>query len=382
MNDTLAGWALVLGLTAMGFWLGERPGWFGRLGPTLWVLSLGLLASNGLGLRLPESVAEGVNGPLTSVAIVLLLLAVDGRRVWEEGRSLIAPFAAAVVVTCLAALLGALLLGPALGADTPPLAGLFTATYTGGSLNFVSVARALAVRPDLVTLATAADQLVFTVWFLLSLLLGHRRQNNLHLETEAGALDPGARFIPLVWRHWRQWGGQALACLALAVLTMLAATALTAWLEPLLPQVPGLGIVVLTSLALVVAQIPGLRCKALAYPLGLLAIHPFFAVIGLSAAVMALLGEGLNVLIYAALVVAVQAVGVLALARWRRWGLVDTLVSSQAAVGGPSTALALATSCGRQDLAVPGVAVGLIGYMLGTYLGLLMAALVAAPIPT
>ena len=76
----------------------------------------------------------------------------------------------------------------------------------------------------------------------------------------------------------------------------------------------------------------------------------------------------------------------LALARWRRWGLVDTLVSSQAAVGGPSTALALATSCGRKDLAVPGVAVGLIGYMLGTYLGLLMAGLVAGlvamPMPT
>ncbi|MEB3264975.1 MAG: DUF819 family protein [Synechococcus sp.] len=383
MGSLLAGWGLVLGLTAAGFWLGERPGWIGRLGPTLWVLTLGLLAANGLGLRLPEAVAEGVNGPLTSLAIVLLLLAVDGRRVWRQGRGLLAPFAAAVVATAAGALLGAALLGPLLGSDRADLAGMFTATYTGGSLNFVSVARALAVRPELVTLAAAADQLVFSLWFLISLLLGSRRRRggsaNLHgVVEEAGTLDPKERFLPLEWRQWRRWIRPAATCLAVAALTSLAAAQLSRVLTPLLPAVPGLGIVVLTSLALVVAQLPGVPGKALAYPLGLLAIHPFFAVIGLSAAVGALLGTGLEVLAYAAVVVGVQAVVVLGLARWRRWGLVETLVSSQAAVGGPSTALALASSCGRQDLALPGVAVGLIGYMVGTYLGLLVAGLLAA----
>lgn len=383
MGTLVAGWGLVLGLTAAGFWLGERHGWIGRLGPTLWVLTLGLLAANGLGLQLPEAVAEGVNGPLTSLAIVLLLLAVDGRRVWRQGRGLLAPFAAAVVATAAGALLGAVLLGPLLGSDQADLAGMFTATYTGGGLNFVSVARALAVRPELVTLAATADQLVFSLWFLISLLLGGRRRGsggaNLHgVVEEAGTLDPEERFLPLEWRHWRRWIRPAAACLGVAALTSLAAAQLSRLLTPLLPAVPGLGIVVLTSLALAVAQIPGVPGKAMAYPLGLLAIHPFFAVIGLSAAVGALLGTGLEVLAYAAVVVGVQAVVVLGLARWRRWGLVETLVSSQAAVGGPSTALALASSCGRQDLALPGVAVGLIGYMVGTYLGLLVAGLLAA----
>jgi uncharacterized membrane protein len=63
--------------------------------------------------------------------------------------------------------------------------------------------------------------------------------------------------------------------------------------------------------------------------------------------------------------------------RWRRWQLSDALVASQAAIGGPSTALALATSLGRPQLALPAVAIGLFGYLLGTYLGLAMAALLA-----
>ena len=45
-------------------------------------------------------------------------------------------------------------------------------------------------------------------------------------------------------------------------------------------------------------------------------------------------------------------------------------MASQASIGGPSTALALATAIGRAELAVPSVAIGLLGYLLGTYLGL------------
>jgi uncharacterized membrane protein len=51
-------------------------------------------------------------------------------------------------------------------------------------------------------------------------------------------------------------------------------------------------------------------------------------------------------------------------------------VASQAAVGGPSTALALAVTRGWNRLALPGVLVGLLGYAVGNYAGLAVAALV------
>ena len=52
----------------------------------------------------------------------------------------------------------------------------------------------------------------------------------------------------------------------------------------------------------------------------------------------------------------------------------NALVASQAAVGGPSTALALAAGLDRDDLAVAGIALGLLGYVIGTYLGVAVAA--------
>lgn len=63
------------------------------------------------------------------------------------------------------------------------------------------------------------------------------------------------------------------------------------------------------------------------------------------------------------------------LARIKVFALI--LVVSQANIGGPPTALALADSFGRKDLRIPGVAVGSIGYAVGTYLGVVMAATVS-----
>ena len=144
-----------------------------------------------------------------------------------------------------------------------------------------------------------------------------------------------------------------------------------------IPAVPS--ILVLTTVALVAAQLPWGRSRRGCYDEGLLLIQPFFAVIGLSSPVGGLLGEGLPVLVYAAWIVALQAIAVLLVRRWRRWPLGETLVASQAAIGGPSTALALATSLKRSELALPAVAIGLLGYLVGTYLGLIATAVLFTP---
>ncbi len=66
------------------------------------------------------------------------------------------------------------------------------------------------------------------------------------------------------------------------------------------------------------------------------------------------------------------------LARAFRLDAETTAVASQAAVGGPSTAMALATSRGWGDLALPGLLVGLLGYTVGNYAGLAIAYLTRA----
>ena len=352
---------VILLITALGWWLAQRTAVGRQLGTTMLVLLLGLLVSNLSGVKPQADAAAWVNGPLTSLAIALLLLAVDLRRLWPDARRLLAPFLLAVVCTLLAALLGGWLLQPLLGPQRSLLAGMFTATFTGGSLNFVSVARTLQPPEALLAVATTADYVVFAVWFGLSLALARGRRTS----SVAAPAAPADRSLEPVGGWWQGllWG--------LAVL--LLANALTPLLQRLWPGLPA--ILVLTTLTLLAAQLPGAESRRGCYGLGLLLIQPFFTVMGLSSPVGALLSEGLPVLLYAALIVALQAAALLALRRWRGWGMAETLVASQASIGGPSTALALATAIGRAELALPAVAIGLFGYLLGTYLGLMAAAL-------
>ncbi|MFB3111873.1 MAG: DUF819 family protein, partial [Gemmatimonadales bacterium] len=50
-------------------------------------------------------------------------------------------------------------------------------------------------------------------------------------------------------------------------------------------------------------------------------------------------------------------------------------VASQANVGGAASAIALAGARGYSDRLLPGVAVGLMGYAVGNYLGFVVAAM-------
>ena len=277
---------LILLLTALGWWLSRSTAWGRQLGMTMVVLLLGLVVTNITGWQPSKAAAGWVSGPLTSLAIAQLLLAVDLRRVWPDARRLLTPFVASVLLTLVAVLLGGLVFGPWLGAERSVLAGVFTATFTGGSLNFVSVARTLQPPESLLLVATAADHVVFAIWFAVSLWLGQRGSRQ---QPETSAPTPAA------------------------------------------------------------------------------ATHQGVAAYG-----MALLW-GLGVLL------ASQLVGLLLLRRWRRWPLGETLVASQAAIGGPSTALALATSLKRGELALPAVAIGLLGYLVGTYLGLIASAVLFTP---
>ena len=356
-------------LTGAGWWLAETTAIGRQLGTTLLVLFLGLLTTNLFGWRADAAAEAVVTGPLTSLAIALLLMAVDLRRVWPGAQRLLQPFATSVLAAVLGTGLGAWLLGGHLGADLPALSGLFTATFSGGSLNFVSVARTLQPPEGLVLVATAADHVVFSLWFLISLALGHR-QRPVTAETHSPAAWDPARGRPrdLLSRA----GGVALLW---GVVIVVISEAATGALQNWWPGAPG--ILVLTTIALAAAQLPALSQLRLSYPLGLLLIQPFFTVIGLNSPVQGLLGEGRWVFALASLIVAVQAVVVLLVGRWRRWGLADSLVGCQAAVGGPSTALALAGALHRPDLALPSVAIGLLGYVVGTYLGLLMAGVLA-----
>ncbi|MFQ5538023.1 MAG: DUF819 family protein, partial [Gemmatimonadota bacterium] len=132
----------------------------------------------------------------------------------------------------------------------------------------------------------------------------------------------------------------------------------------------------LTTFALILGHTRSFHRPAGAMQLGTLALHFFFVVIGIWSRFSEIAAVGVEVFFYTLVVVGVHGVVVYGLGRLVRLDVASLSVASQAAVGGPSSALAVAVSREWPGLVLPGIIVGLVGYAVGNYLGFGMAYLV------
>ena len=104
----------------------------------------------------------------------------------------------------------------------------------------------------------------------------------------------------------------------------------------------------------------------------------FLSTNGAQSVIANILAVGPSVLYFAVGTVALHGISLFGLGMLFRIDMPTLVVASQANVGGPSSALALATARGYTTRLLPGVAVGLLGYAVGNYAGFGVAALVRA----
>ena len=367
--------ALIAAVTALAFWLDRTYEWAAKVGATLWVIIFGAVLSN-LGLvPVSSPVYDGIMGPVTSLAIVWLLFAVDVRDLKDAGPRMVAAFAIAVAATAVGAITAALVFGGAIGDESWKLAGVMTGTYAGGGLNFVAVGRELELSPDLFSAATAADNVMTALWFgaTMVLPLWLRRYYpappvavaESRAEEDAGLSDEDAT-------PTHEHPFLSTTKLRVIDVTVLLALGLgLIWLaDAVADAVPGVpSILWLTTFALAVGHTPWVRRLHGAMHLGSLGLHLFFAVLGILSRISEILRVGPEVFWFTALVVLVHGAVTYGGCRLARLDVETTSVASQAAVGGPSSALALAVGRDWHRLILPGIVVGLLGYAVGNYLG-------------
>ncbi len=361
--------ALIAGVTGLAFWLDYRVSALSKLGASLLAIIFGATLSN-LGIVPATSpVYDAVAGPVTSLAIAWLLLAVNLADLKKVGAPMLSAFGLAVAGTALGAFVGAFVFAGALGDETWKLAGTLTGTYSGGSVNFVAVGRGVGMSESLFVGATAADNVVTGLWLgaclLLPLWIGRFYPAPVP-PTSTGDEEVGHPFFSRI----------SLSTLDLSML-LAAGFALVVAAEAAGALIPGIPAVLwLTTLALVVGQLEPFRAPRGALQLGNLALHFFFVIIGIYSRVAEILAVGAQVFFYALIVVGVHGVVVFGAGRLLRIDVGTLSVASQAAVGGPSSALAVAVSREWRALILPGILVGLLGYALGNYMGFGIAFLV------
>jgi uncharacterized membrane protein len=362
-----------------------------HIGTALLVIILGAIASNS-GI-IPASSTEDapvvlydvIFSHVAPIAIFWLLLQVNLRDVLKAGLPLVGLFLVGSVGTVLGAVLGMRLVGSekVLGALYGPLAGMFAGTYTGGSVNFNAVALEYEVVRDGVLYggAVVADNIVTALWIGATLAIPRlfseswlraAGQTAAASTTGSNAARPSAAapIIDLAAETETLDPRKLALVLALGSGGLILSQQISAGFATVGITVPS--ILVITTVALVLAQVPGVSRIPGTRMLGMYAVYIFLAVIGAFCDLRAIgeLGtKGLVILAFALVVVLVHGALLFGVARIFRMDLSAAAVASQANVGGSTSALALAKSLGREDLLLPGILLGALGNAIGTFLG-------------
>ena len=377
---------LLAAVVAVAVALEIRSKVFRALGSALVGILLGMLLSN-TGVIPGESPAyDFLAGPAVSAGIILILLTVDIRSVAEAGPKMLAAFVVGGIGSALGASAAALLLADAIGPETWKLAGQYTATYTGGGVNFAAVGAALETSGELFAAGIAADVTMTAIWMAICLTVpilfawSPGEDERPHLEAAGdyasqSGVGEGAEEDDAPSLHrmlYSSVGAIELHHLAWMAAIVLGTLWVSEWLGVVFAPIPS--VLFLTTIALVLAQIPAVSDLKGTGVIGNYLVLLFLASNGAMSVLANIVVIGPPIVYFAAMTVGIHGLVIFGVGRLVGLDLKTLAVASQANVGGPASAMALATARGYTDRLLPGVAVGLLGYAAGNYLGLAVAA--------
>jgi uncharacterized membrane protein len=105
------------------------------------------------------------------------------------------------------------------------------------------------------------------------------------------------------------------------------------------------------------------------FALGLWMMYVFLAIIGASTDINQILNIGPAVLGFYCVILLFHLFVMLILAKLLKLDVYEVVISSAANVMGPSVAAPMAASMGQKKLVTPGILVGILGYVIGTFVG-------------
>ncbi len=389
-DDTWLLWAVMIAGTGAAIWLERTYRWAARVSAPLLALAIAMALSNGRVMPMKSPAYDFIGNYLVPIALPLLLFRANLLKIVRTTGRLFVAFHLSTLGTIAGAFAATLALRGRID-EIEHAAGMMAASYIGGGINFFAVKESYHANEAVANPLLVADNFIMAGVFVLLLAMASSRfflRRYAHPHTEA---TNGENAKNLAAEHWRRKGiglFDFAAALAFAFAAVAGADLLARAVGAWFPQPDEAGIalsmlrtlltnqyVLISGVSLVLATLFHRWLEPVNGPeeMGAYLIYLFLFAIGLPADLVAVIWNVPLLFLFCGIIASINVVVTMVLGKLFRFGLEDLLLSINANLGGPATAAAMAVSRGWSALVLPAILVGIWGYAIGTFLGIVVA---------
>ena len=396
-DQTWALWAILIVAAATAIVLEQKYDWANKITGCIIALLIMLILANLKIVPTEAPVYDAVWTYVVPLAVAMLLFNANIKRVGKESGRLLGIYFLSSIGTILGGFLAYYLLKNSIK-GLKQLVPMFVGTYTGGSVNFVAMSESFEVSESSISAGFVADNLLGAVFFFtLSMIptINFLRKKYRHpYEDELEKIAAGGNSNETLSAQY--WGRKEISLkdismvVATAFVIVAVSDALAGFFGSAIPS-EGLGFAILngllgnkyliiTTLTMTLASVfPNFFAgMAGAQEIGTFLIYIFFAVIGAPASITLIIKRAPLLLVFAAIIVFTNLLISLLLGKIFNYSIEEIVIASNANVGGPTTAAAMAVSKGWSILIVPALLVGTLGYVLGNYYGIIVGTIIGS----
>ncbi|WP_339215681.1 DUF819 family protein [Ornithinibacillus sp. FSL M8-0202] len=388
-DDSWILWAFLAGWAGVSIYLEQKYEWASKVSGAITALVGAMVLANLNIIPTDSPVYDTVWAYVVPLAIPLLLFQTNILKIWNESGRLLVIFLISSIGTVIGAIVGFFLLKDFIP-DLYKVVGMMTGSYIGGSVNLAGLSARFETPGDLLSSTVVADNLMMALYFLILMVIPtlaffRKRYHAPYQEMIEKSADKDEKNLAASYWKRKEISLKDIGLAVGSAFTLVAVSFKLAELfDSLIPSGENANFayhalngflgdkyLMLTTVTLITVTLFSRFFENIkgAQEIGTYLIYIFFVVIGVPASLPIILQNAPLLFVLVFIMVTLNMIISFVFGKLFKFNLEEIVLASNANIGGPTTAAAMAISKGWTKLVAPILIIGTLGYVIGNYIG-------------